>query len=516
MSSGLDFLAEVQKLAQLHPLEYDQNRKPAAERLGVRVKTLDKEVSKARRNASNTRTRCNQAVGGEGLGDCSSEGLYTPPVRTREELFEAARPIIEATDPLRQVDETVAQLGYAGDRLPVLLVYVVITSRLLGKPINAHIIAPSASGKNFTLDTALQLIPDDAIYRLTASTPKAMIYSDQSFKHKTVVLTECDSILHLQGNAATLVRSIIEDARTDYDTVEKDPETGRNVVRRVSKEGPTGLITTGVRDLEFQTSTRVLTVSISDSPEQTRAVMRAEAVRAAGQAAVIDADMIERFRDYQRWLAGGPSDLIVPFAQQLAEMIPASETRMRRDFKQLLSVIETVALMNQQRREKDAEGCLVASLDDYAWARTLLLQTFKTAVGGGITPAIRQTVLAVEDGQETSQSDLMRRLRLSKGAVAWRTNRAIRGGWLSNLESRQGYPARLVRAAPLPEDSSPLPTREDLKQAFERSSNSNNHSNGPKPQGAERESESAFEPSDENMGFELSEDADESRGRNLQ
>src|SRR5208282_335335 len=150
------------------------------------------------------------------------------------------------------------QLGYAGDRSPVILTYSVITSRLLDKPINLHIIAPSASGKNYTVNTALALIPDEAVFKMTASTPKALIYSDQDLQHKTVHLSECDSILKLEGNAATLVRSIIEDARTDYDVVERDPETGRSFTRRISKEGPTGLITTGVRDLEFQTSTRVL------------------------------------------------------------------------------------------------------------------------------------------------------------------------------------------------------------------------------------------------------------------
>src|SRR5208337_2040065 len=116
-------------------------------------------------------------------------------------------------------------------------------------------------------NTALALIPDEAVFKMTASTPKALIYNEEDLKHKTVVLAECDSILRLEGNAATLVRSIIEDARTDYDVVEKDPQTGRNLTRRVSKEGPTGLITTGVRELEFQTSTRVLNLPISDTPE---------------------------------------------------------------------------------------------------------------------------------------------------------------------------------------------------------------------------------------------------------
>ncbi len=255
----LDLLAEIQRLAQLPELEYACQRRDSSKTIGITAKILDREVAKmGKKGSSVSNTRTGNEHAGQGFGDCSNAGSNGAPVRTSAELYASAKEIIEAPDALKQVDSSVARLGYAGDRKPVLLTYVAITSRLLDKPINAHIIAPSAAGKNYTLNTALALVPNDAVLTMTASTPKALIYSDIDLKHKTVVLAECDSILKLEGNAATLIRSIIEDARTDYDTVEKDPETGRNVTRRVTKDGPTGLITTGVRELEFQTSTRVL------------------------------------------------------------------------------------------------------------------------------------------------------------------------------------------------------------------------------------------------------------------
>ena len=85
------------------------------------------------------------------------------------------------------VDSAVERMGYAGDRDPVLLVYLTVSSRLLEKPINAHIIAPSASGKNYTVNTALALTPEDAVFKMTASTPKALIYGEDDLKHKTVI-----------------------------------------------------------------------------------------------------------------------------------------------------------------------------------------------------------------------------------------------------------------------------------------------------------------------------------------
>lgn len=52
--SSLELAAEIARLALLSPLQYDRERIAAAERLGVRVATLDEEVTAARRSASNS------------------------------------------------------------------------------------------------------------------------------------------------------------------------------------------------------------------------------------------------------------------------------------------------------------------------------------------------------------------------------------------------------------------------------------------------------------------------------
>ena len=499
-------------LLRLDALAYEQRREAVAKQFGIKPTRLDKLVEKsrtkiARSNSSNTRTGIVQPLGAEGLGDRSNGCSNNPPVRSPDELYAASKRLIETPDVLRKVDEAIERLGYAGDREPVLLTYVVVSSRLLDKPINLHIIAPSASGKNYTVNTALALIPDEAVFKMTASTPKALIYGDEDLRHKIVVLAECDSLLKLEGNAASLVRSIIEDARTDYDTVEKDPETGRAFTRRVSKEGPTGLITTGVRDLEFQTSTRVLNVPLSDTPEQTRKILKAEAAIATGQAATAPSDLIAGFQDFQRWLAAQRSSMVVvPFAGVLAEKIPVGETRMRRDFKQLLSVVKAIALLNQHHRQRDSDGRIVADPADYAWARKLLIGTFKSIVGGGITEAIRETCQAVPADGEVCEADLVRSLNLSKSTVHYRVSRALRGGWLRNLENRKGYPYRIVRGAPLPEDDSPLPTVQELKcelATFEHPGNLNGHSNGSQALGRVRQTDGPFDCSNENEGFEV-------------
>ena len=219
-------------------------------------------------------------------------------------------------------------------------------------------------------------------------------------------------------------------------------------------------------------------------------------------------DLLNRFADYQRWLAATPLvAVVVPFAKVLAERIPANETRMRRDFKQLLAAIKTIALLNQHQRNRDAMGRIIAQLEDYAWARTLLLAAFKSVTGGGVTEAIRQTVMAVPESREVTETALARKLGLSKSTTSYRVRQAIRGGWLCNHEQRRGHPARLVRGAPLPEDSSPLPTREEVEAAqFEQRGNSNTYSNGHQASVAVARKEQPFDGSTGEVEVEVDED----------
>jgi hypothetical protein len=479
----LDRLAEIQKLAKLPPLEYDRVRTEMAKRLGCRVATLDEEVRRLRpRNEpnrfehSNTHVNSQTGTGATGSSNgCSNGGG----VRTLEELSETAKPLIEAPDVLACVQQAIVHSGYAGDPKPVVLIYVALSSRLLDKPVNVHVVAPSSTGKNFAINAATQLFPDEALVKLSAMSPKALIYGSDDLRNKTVVLAECDSLLHLEGNAATLVRSIIEDARTDFDVVERDPETNRNMTRRVPKEGPTGLLTSGVRELELQTATRVLTLHLSDTPQQTRAILRAQAALARGQPAALDTEAIGCLVDFQRWLAAQPERrIVVPFADVLAEELPVGEIRMRRDFKQLLSIVKTIALLNQRHRGRNADGAIVAELADYRWARELLFASFRSIVTGGITDVVRETCLAVPEEGEASEAQLVERLGLTKSTIYYRVGRALRGGWLTNLEHRRGHAYRLVRAAPLPEEQSPLPTVESLQDLFEHRGDSNGYSNG--------------------------------------
>jgi hypothetical protein len=149
--------------------------------------------------------------------------------------------------------------------------------------------------------------------------------------------------------------------------------------------------------------------------------------------------------------------------------VPINAVRMRRDFRQLLSAIKAVALLYQRQRARTPSGEIEATLEDYATVRDLLLQPFTTAATSGLTPAIRETVEAVSEGEELNVTELSRRMRLPATTVAYRVGRALGLGYLAdNSPGGKGRPARLVRAAPLPVEAPALPSVEELYEYTNR------------------------------------------------
>jgi hypothetical protein len=379
-----------------------------------------------------------------------------------KEALDRSRDLREDPRLLQRIEEAIRQQGYAGCTRVPLLVYLAATSRLLDRPFNLCVVAPSGAGKTRAVKAGLSLIPEEFIYQVDASSSTALIYTDEDFAHRVIFMAEADSIPQV-GPAASALRSLLTENKLQYEVAEKDPETGQFVTRRISKSGPTVLITTSTRPFEEQMRTRSLELHLLDTPDQTRAVMHSHAAAAAGEAAQVD---LEPFHNLQDALAqAGRREVVIPYARALAEAVPADDVRMRRHFEHLLSCIQTIAFLFQWQRQVDEQGRVIATLDDYAMAKELLDPTFGAIVRDELSPAVRQTVEAIGEGEEVSQVELARRLGVSSSTISWRVRQALRGKWLVNLETRKGREARLARGAQLPEPRPILPSVEEV-QAF--------------------------------------------------
>ena len=384
-----------------------------------------------------------------------------------QEVYQQAKELLKDPKLLERVGKVMQEFGYAGDTNPPLLVYLALTSRLLNRPINLSLVAPSAAGKNFTVDTAVPFFPPEAIYHFQAGSPRALVYTDEDFEHRTVIVGEADSIPS-EGSGASAVRSIAEDNFMSYEVTIKDPKTGKFRTHKIVKPGPTGMLTTSVKRLDEQMSTRMMEMTLPDDPVQTRKILEAQARFAAGKSHDADAQLkiLTPFIALQKWLElAGTRRVVIPFSPILAQKIPAEAVRMRRDHKQLLTCIQAIAMLHQEQRDRDGAS-VMATLDDYALARGLLAPLFDVIAAEGVTRAIRETAEAVTEVEEISVSQLAKRLGIHTSTTHWRVRRCLEGGWLVNKEHRPNHAAILSKGAPLPADKSALPEVAEVEEAF--------------------------------------------------
>jgi hypothetical protein len=101
-------------------------------------------------------------------------------------------------------------LGYAGDLKQPLLLYLVLMSRLLARPMNLLVGGPSSAGKSFLVTSVARFFPAAATYSLTGMSERALVYTDADLTHRTLIISEAVAIQR-DGIGAAILRSIAWD-----------------------------------------------------------------------------------------------------------------------------------------------------------------------------------------------------------------------------------------------------------------------------------------------------------------
>lgn len=368
----------------------------------------------------------------------------------RLEAWELCADLACSEDILAKFDRDLRLVGLVGERRAAKLIYLAVTSRLFERPVSIVVKGPSSGGKSFTVELVLGFFPAEAFYALTGMSDRALAYSTEPLKHRILVIYEIPGIA--SEFASYLVRSLLSEGKVRYETAG----------RLIEREGPTGLIvtTTSLR-LHPENETRMLSLTVSDTQEQTREVFRALA-----NCDKPATDLL-RWQALQTWLAASTCEVVIPYASALAEKTPPVAIRLRRDFKTILTLVRAHALLHQASRRKDEHGRVIAEVADYAAVRKLVADLVAEGAEVMIKPEVRETVAAAKkllaDGRDAVRQDAIKNvLKLDKSVVSRRVAAAIESGVLRNLEDRKGRPAQLVLGDPLPAQTELLPRPERL------------------------------------------------------
>jgi hypothetical protein len=413
----------------------------------------------------------------EARADAARENITEPELTPaekaarRESLWPNVCELAQSPDLIDRVVNQVQALGVVNERELIILIYIVATSRVLKNPINALIKGASSGGKSFTVIHVLKLISQDYVNQLTSSSALSLVYDTRPLANTVMLLFEANQMqvskqADQDSTFAMLVRTLISEGRIVHQTTVEDPNspTGRRV-ERIVREGPIALITTTTGDLYSENETRMLAWHIHEDREQTAAVIAGLADRAAG--IVAESVDLSVWHDFQRWIALGPNDVVIPFSRQISIAVEPVMVRFRRDVGSLFSFIKASALLHQAQRQKDDQGRIVATVDDYALAYPIFSKVMAESSGKAVSEKVRAVVKLIAEraaapapktgmrfkrvevvGQVAEVTISSEQMGTATGLGKYTAYRAIIDaidlGFLVNNETRPKKPFRLV------------------------------------------------------------------------
>ena len=195
--------------------------------------------------------------------------------------------------------------------------------------------------------------------------------------------------------------------------------------------------------LHPENETRLLFIEIDESEAQTRAINVRQAQQYTSSKPDIDETALGLWQEHIRSLT--LTNVIIPFAKQVAPHFPADRIRSRRDFPKLMGMIQASALLHQHRREKDGDS-IVADLADYQIARELFQHTYDTGPDRKLEELLKVTE-SLGTG-DFKAADIMAKTRWKKTKTYALLARAEELGSIAAGDTTGCY--RFVRASTVP------------------------------------------------------------------
>lgn len=276
------------------------------------------------------------------------ESTTAKPAEPTEKEKDAALQFLKQPDLLDAIQQDMTTLGVAGEDLNKVLCYLAATSRKLDDPLSLLIQSRSAAGKSTLQNAVLALVPEEDKVVYTRMTDQALFYQDEmALVHKVLALEEAEGL----GGAAYSLRALQSSKSVSVATTSKDPVTGKMKTEHYTVHGPIAvMLTTTQADLDEETRSRFLTLTIDESEAMTQRIFESQR-----HADTLDGvlhqmercDIMNKHHNAQRLLE--PVVVINPYAKQLS--FPSRSLRARRDNKKYLMLIKAIAFLHQRQRE---------------------------------------------------------------------------------------------------------------------------------------------------------------------
>jgi len=394
----------------------------------------------------------------------------SPLEQTSSEIIQEAQARLEDPRLLETILDDLHSIGIAGEDTLSLTLYLVMTSRLLERPLAAIVQGPSSSGKSYILEKIGFLCPPESLLLATDITPNALyLMKPGELVHRFVVAGERTHKQNGESAHATkALREMLSSGYLNKLMPYRNPETGKMESELIEQPGPIAFVeSTTLTKLFDEDVNRCLLLQTDERSEQTLKIMEYGAMRAARQTDKAERKQIQLIQHTMQRLLQSV-DIEIPYALALQQVFPFERVETRRIFEQVLNVIRAIALLYQYQRPVDANGVIQAQLEDYEIARKLLHKPIARSLGGALSDAainFYDRFQQLEDGEYTSQQ-IAKLLRIHERTVRNHLRALEDVEAVSQTEASRGKKAakwRVIRNVNIDEGTgNPLPAIEQV------------------------------------------------------
>jgi len=273
---------------------------------------------------------------------------------------------------LETILSLVSRFGVVGEERSILLIYLLLTSRLLPTPVSAITKGESSTGKSHVIGQVLKIFPDSEVLTFTRSTGAALYHgAPDEYRYKVLYFAEAAGMNEEQANLA--VRSLQSEASLSLRISVKDPNTGAWQAETKKVQGPCAVITTTTESMLYKDNeTRCFSIYSNDSEEQTSDVLSHIGLKAADKLLPPPTkEEVQPVSNAQLLLTTHRGQkVVVPFANRITDVLPCESARIRRDAERFLNLICASAMIHRYHR-KSENKVLFANLADYYIAKEI-------------------------------------------------------------------------------------------------------------------------------------------------
>ncbi|MFX0198517.1 MAG: hypothetical protein ACFFCW_20550 [Candidatus Hodarchaeota archaeon] len=398
---------------------------------------------------------------------------------TPQEIREAAIDTLKNNNLFQQISEDIAAIGVAGEEELALMLYIIMTSRKLIKPLSAIVQGASASGKSFIIETIAKLMPPEEVVQAHDFTDQVFYYMDEgSLQHKIVISGERQhEHRNKDGEAQDNTKAFREMVGSGYLRKAVTIKVrGQLTSKIIEQPGPIAYVeSTTATAIHDEDATRLLPLVTDESAEQTQMVMEMQKQEAKGTR--IDVAKQQKTTQEHNTM----QRLLKTYAVRISYIdsisLPQNNIATRRTFGHLVSVIKAVALLRQYQKDvkHDTDGTEYIKADEkdyrivYQLLQKILIRTYsplnqKSRDLLELLMVKTKSDSLVEDSEPFTNQDCQKWAGLSEATVRRRLGPLVWAGIVSVDQSCKPYQYKVEKPELVDSINIGLPDPDDIAE----------------------------------------------------